>query len=75
MRHHLLVAFFDLRLSGFASEIDVAVSVALSLRDRRLLVRDNSGSCDDEGGRNESVSGCRGADVGGGPRDVEANES
>jgi hypothetical protein len=76
MPHHLLLAFLDLRLSGLASAIDAAFSVALSLRDRRLLVRDRFSVSDPEGGsRNEFVSGSRGADVGAGPRKVLAMES
>lgn len=78
MRHHLLLAFFDRRLKGFWSLMDAAFSVALSLRDRRLRVRDNdSVSVADCGRRSESVSGFLGAEVGAGLRDlkVEAMES
>lgn len=78
MRHHLLLAFLDLRLKGLASAIEAALSVAFSFRDRKLFVLDNSPSGDGEdgvGGWSESVSSCRGAEVGGGPLDVEGRES
>jgi hypothetical protein len=56
--------------------MDAAFSVALSLSDRRLLVRDKFSVSEFEAGRrNEFVSGSRGADVGAGPRNVLAMES
>lgn len=71
MPHHLLLVFLDLRFSGFASAIDAAFSVALSLSDLRLLVRDKPSVSADEGGsRSELVSTSRGADVGAGPLGV-----
>lgn len=77
MPHHLLLAFFDLRLSGFDSAIDAAFSVALSFSDRRLFVRDRlSVSAAEGGNRRELVSnGSGGADVGAGPLVVDAIES
>lgn len=56
--------------------MEAAFSVALSFKDRILLVRDNDSVPADEGGsRSESVSFNLGADVGAGPRDVEGIES
>lgn len=76
MPHHLLLAFFDLRLRGFDSAIEAAFSEALSFSDRRLLVRDSPSVSDDDGGsRSKFVSGSRGADVGAGPLDVVAIDS
>jgi hypothetical protein len=75
MRHHLLLPFFALRLKELASLMDAAFSWALSFSDRMLIVRDKDAVpvLADEGGNwRESVSDVRGADVGAGPRCVDA---
>jgi hypothetical protein len=58
------------------SAIEAAFSVALSLKDLRLLVRDSPSASDDDGGnRSEFVSGSLGADVGAGPLEAVVVES